>query len=87
MINGGGIIRTDRDGMKQHAAIEKELDRLRAIRPSPAAPLTDEDLAIFQERAAHSDDFPMYITTAYGDYMIFFFGALQYRHQELMEGL
>ena len=66
---------------------QRELLRLRAVSPSPAAPLTDEDLAIFSTRMVRRE-FEFFVKAAYLEYHVFFGGEMGkaiHQHMEVLD--
>lgn len=70
------IINPSQEAGEQVAAI-RTLARLQRTKPSGAAPLTDEDMAIFERQAGRNrDQFMRYAQAAYGDYFVFYGGEM-----------
>ncbi len=59
--------------MRERGA-KRRLERLQTLQPSGAAPLTNEDLAIYGMflQQKNKDVFTRYIISAYPDYFVFF---------------
>jgi hypothetical protein len=70
------IINPSQEASEQVAAI-RMLARLQRTKPSMAAPLTDEDMAIWERQAGRcGDQFLRYAHAAYVEYFVFYGGEM-----------
>ena len=81
-FNGAPVLPRERMRAGAHSLLE----HLKTLMPSEAAPLTEEDLAIFH-RFARQHEFVHFARASYLDYFGFFIAETQRAHDEAMHVL